>query len=109
MTEEQVNDNISTTIDTSNMSQTTKPPMYNVVLYNDDYTPADFVAYLLQTLFGFSSEKALNITMDVHEKGKGIAGTFPYDIAETKVVQINENAKSNGHPLMSDLEEAEDQ
>lgn len=96
----------TTTTDTTTDNK--KPPKYHVVLYNDDYTPMDFVVQILTDLFGYDQVTALDITMDVHEKGKGIAGTYPFDIAETKAMQIVQNARRCEHPLMADVEEAED-
>jgi len=84
-----------------------KPPkQYKVVLMNDDYTPMEFVVQVLTSLFGMDHAKATRVMMAVHTKGKGICGTFSYEIAETKVDQVNEYSKMNQHPLMCTLEEA---
>src|SRR5210317_28304 len=73
------------------------PPMYAVVLLNDDFTPMEFVVQVLIHLFRKSEDEAEAIMMDVHKKGKGIAGVFTKDIAETKVRQVNDVARANKH------------
>jgi ATP-dependent Clp protease adaptor protein ClpS len=84
-----------------------KPPKrYKVVLVNDDYTPMEFVVHILTTFFGMDHAKATRVMMSVHTKGKGICGIFSYEIAETKVDQVNEYSKMNQHPLMCTMEEA---
>ncbi len=83
-----------------------KPPkQYKVVLVNDDYTPMEFVVHILTTFFSMDHAKATRVMMAVHTKGKGICGTFSYEIAETKVDQVNEYSKMNQHPLMCTMEE----
>ncbi|TPE49327.1 ATP-dependent Clp protease adapter ClpS [Maribrevibacterium harenarium] len=85
-----------------------KPPsMYQVVLFNDDFTPMDFVVYVLQRFFNMDAAKAQHVMMEVHTKGKGVCGVYTFDIAETKVVQVQQFAQQNEHPLMCDLEKAE--
>jgi len=81
-----------------------KPPMYQVVLFNDDYTPMDFVVDVLIKFFHMEKEQATRIMMHVHTRGKGVCGVFAKDIAETRKMQINKYAKSNQHPLKSDIE-----
>ncbi len=83
-----------------------KPPMYKVVLLNDDYTPMEFVVHILETIFGHDREKATQIMLHVHTRGKGVCGTYTRDVAETKVVQVNNYARENQHPLLCDMEEA---
>ena len=80
------------------------PPMYKVVLINDDYTPMEFVIYVLEAFFSMNREAATHIMLNVHTKGKGICGVYPRDIAETKVAQVNDYSKQNGHPLMCTME-----
>jgi len=83
-----------------------KPPKrYKVVLINDDFTPMEFVVQVLQTFFRMDRETAVQVMMMVHTKGKGICGVFSKDIAETKVVQVNEFSRQNQHPLMCSMEE----
>ncbi len=81
-----------------------RPPMYKVVLINDDYTPMEFVVHVLQAFFGMGREKATHIMLNVHTKGKGICGVYPRDIAETKVAQVNDYSRQNEHPLLCTLE-----
>ena len=84
-----------------------KPPkQYKVILNNDDYTPMEFVIQILMTFFAMDHAKATRVMMSVHTKGKGICGTFSYEIAETKVDQVNEYSKINQHPLLCSMEEA---
>ena len=81
-----------------------KPPMYNVVLLNDDYTPMDFVVDVLTKFFGMNSERATDIMLDIHYKGKGRCGTYTADVAETKVSQVSDYAFENQHPLKCTME-----
>lgn len=83
-----------------------KPPMYNVVLLNDDYTPMDFVVDVLCRFFNMDSEKATDIMLDIHYKGKGRCGTFTAEVAETKVNQVSDYAFENQHPLKCAMEKA---
>jgi ATP-dependent Clp protease adaptor protein ClpS len=82
-----------------------KPPLYRVVLLNDDYTPMEFVVEVLELIFSLDREQATRIMLEVHTKGKGICGVFTYEIAETKVAQVSSFAQQNQHPLLSTLEE----
>jgi ATP-dependent Clp protease adaptor protein ClpS len=83
-----------------------RPPLYKVVLMNDDYTPMEFVVMLLEKLFGMERDKATRIMLNVHTRGKGVCGIYTYEIAETKVAQVNEYSRRHQHPLMCTLEEA---
>jgi len=83
-----------------------KPPLYRVVLLNDDYTPMEFVVEVLELIFGMDREQATRIMLEVHTKGKGICGVYTYEIAETKVAQVSSFAQQNQHPLLSTMEEA---
>ena len=83
-----------------------KPPLYQVLLLNDDYTPMDFVVEVLELIFGMDRQKATRIMLEVHTKGKGRCGVFTYEIAETKVAQVSSYSQQHQHPLMSTLEEA---
>lgn len=84
-----------------------KPPLYAVVLLNDDFTPMDFVIEILQELFSLPLDQAEQIMLTIHHKGKGIAGIYPRDIAETKSNLVIQSARSSGHPLMSQIEPQE--
>jgi ATP-dependent Clp protease adaptor protein ClpS len=83
-----------------------RPPMYKVVMLNDDYTPMEFVVQVLEVFFGMGREKATRIMWQVHTEGKGICGVFTYEIAETKATQVNEYAINHQHPLKCVLERA---
>ncbi|WP_341501097.1 ATP-dependent Clp protease adapter ClpS [Gallaecimonas sp. GXIMD4217] len=83
-----------------------RPPMYKVVLNNDDYTPMDFVVEVLQRFFNMDTEKATQIMLAVHYQGKGVCGIFTAEIAETKVAQVNRYAREHEHPLLCTMEEA---
>ena len=82
-----------------------KPPLFRVVLLNDDYTPMEFVVQILEMIFGMDRPKATRVMLEVHTKGKGVCGVFTYEIAETKVAQVSSYAEQNQHPLMCTLEE----
>lgn len=82
------------------------PPLYSVVLLNDDYTPMEFVVDVLERFFRMDRENATRVMLEVHMKGKGVCGTFTYEIAETKVAQVVSYARDNQHPLMCTLEQA---
>ena len=84
-----------------------KPPsMYRVMLLNDDFTPMDFVIFVLQEYFHKDRETATRIMLKVHREGKGVCGIFPKDIANTKVEQVVRHARQEGHPLQCTMEEA---
>jgi len=86
--------------------KTQKPPMYNVILLNDDYTPMEFVVKVLESFFNKNPISATRIMLEVHTKGKGVCGVYPHDIASTKVTQGNQFARHNQHPLMCSMEKA---
>lgn len=83
-----------------------RPPLYKVVLLNDDFTPMEFVVIVLQQFFGLNREKATQIMLQVHTKGKGVCGVYSREIAETKVSQVNDYARQNQHPLLCTMEQA---
>ena len=84
-----------------------KPPLFKVVLLNDDYTPMEFVIDVLQIFFGMNREKATQIMLAVHTTGRATCGIFTRDIAETKSAQVNQYAQDNEHPLVSIIEAAD--
>ena len=84
-----------------------KPPMYKVMLMNDDYTPMEFVIEILQLFFNMNREKATQIMLAVHTNGKAACGIFTRDIAETKSAQVNQYAQECQHPLISEIEPAD--
>ena len=83
-----------------------RPALYKVILLNDDYTPMEFVVHILESFFSLSRENATRIMLQVHIQGKGVCGTYPREIAETKVAQVNNYARENQHPLLCIMEEA---
>jgi ATP-dependent Clp protease adaptor protein ClpS len=83
-----------------------KPPLYRVVLINDDYTPMEFVVEVLESIFGMERNSATRVMLEVHTKGKGICGVFSYEIAETKVAQVTSTAQQQQHPLLCTMEES---
>ncbi|SDW75961.1 ATP-dependent Clp protease adaptor protein ClpS [Thiocapsa roseopersicina] len=83
-----------------------RPPLFKVLLLNDDYTPMEFVVQVLETFFAMNREKATQIMLHVHTRGRGVCGVFTKDIAETKVSQVNDFARSHHHPLLCTMEEA---
>lgn len=86
--------------------ETKQPPLYKVVLLNDDYTPMEFVVHVLETFFNMNREKATQVMLHVHTRGVGVCGVFTREIAETKVHQVNEYSRQSQHPLMCSMEEA---
>src|SRR5512139_3797799 len=83
-----------------------QPPLYNVVLLNDDYTPMEFVVDVLEKFFRMDRSGATRVMLEVHTRGKGVCGVFTYEIAETKVAQVTSYSRDHQHPLMCTLEEA---
>ena len=84
--------------------QLKEPPLFQVVLLNDDFTPMEFVVYAIQKVFGYEHERATQIMLSVHTKGKGICGIFPKEIAEMKCAEMNNLAQINEHPLLTEIE-----
>lgn len=80
------------------------PPMYKVVLFNDDYTPMDFVVEVLEVFFNLNRELATKVMLAVHTEGRAVCGVFTRDIAETKAMQVNQYAKESQHPLLCEIE-----
>ena len=83
-----------------------KPSQFKVLMLNDDYTPMEFVVIVLKRFFHMDMEQATRVMLHVHQKGVGVCGIFPYEIAETKVNQVMDFAKKNQHPLQCTLEKA---
>jgi ATP-dependent Clp protease adaptor protein ClpS len=82
-----------------------KPPLYQVILLNDDYTPMEFVVDVLERIYGLDRTQATRIMLEVHTRGKGVCGVFTYEIAETKVAQTTSYARQHQHPLLCTMEE----
>lgn len=84
--------------------KTKKPSLYRVLLLNDDYTPMEFVVYVLERFFQKNREEATRIMLHVHQKGVGVCGIYTYEVAETKVAQVLDLAQRNEHPLQCTME-----
>lgn len=83
-----------------------RPPLYKVILLNDDYTPMDFVVHILETFFSVDRESATRIMLQIHTHGKGVCGIYTHEIAETKVSLVNDYSRENQHPLLCTMEKA---
>jgi Uncharacterized conserved protein len=83
-----------------------RPPLYAVLLLNDDYTPMDFVVEVLLHFFAMTEEKATQVMLHVHTRGRGVCGVFTREVAESKVAQVNEFARLHQHPLLCTMEKA---
>ena len=86
-------------------AKTKPPPMYQVVMYNDDYTPMEFVVEVLQLFFVLPRERATQIMLKVHTEGRGVCGIYPKDVASTKVEQVIAYSRQHQHPLQCAMEE----
>jgi len=86
--------------------KTKRPPLYRVVLINDDYTPMEFVVDILESVFGMERTRATQVMLEVHTKGKGVCGVYNFEIAETKVAQVTGIAQQHQHPLLCTMEES---
>ena len=86
--------------------KTKTPKQYRVILYNDDYTTMEFVVHILETVFRRSPAEAMQIMLKVHKEGRGVAGIYAREIAETKILSAQEMAKAEGYPLRAAMEEA---
>ena len=83
-----------------------RPPLFKVILINDDYTPMEFVVRVLEIFFSRDRETATRIMLEVHTRGKGVCGIYTHEIAETKVSQVNGYSRENQHPLLCTMEKA---
>ena len=99
-------DEMETGVATRTRPKTKKPSNYKVLMLNDDYTPMEFVVIVLQSFFKMSIEDATRVMLHVHQRGVGVCGIFPYEVAETKVAQVMDFARKNEHPLQCTLEKA---
>ncbi len=93
-------------IATKTKARPKKPSQYKVLMLNDDYTPMEFVVIVLKRFFRMDMEEATRVMLHVHQRGVGVCGVFPYEVAETKVNQVMDFAKQNQHPLQCTLEKA---
>ncbi|MBX3277690.1 MAG: ATP-dependent Clp protease adapter ClpS [Acidobacteria bacterium] len=90
---------------TESEQQVKKPPLYKVLLHNDDYTTMEFVVFVLETIFNLNTNEAIRIMLQVHNQGLGIAGVYTYEIAETKVTKVEQLAEEHEYPLLCTMEE----
>ena len=97
-------DNDGTGVVTETRVKTKKPSMYRVLLLNDDYTPMEFVVFILEQFFNKNPEQATRIMLHVHQKGVGVCGVYTFEVAETKVAQVMDLARRNEHPLQCTME-----
>jgi ATP-dependent Clp protease adaptor protein ClpS len=93
-----------TNVVTKTKPKTKKPSMYRVLLLNDDFTPMEFVVHVLERYFNKDQQEATQIMLHVHQKGVGVCGVFPFEIAETKVMQVTDLARKNQNPLQCTME-----
>ncbi len=98
------NDDVGTGLATRTRTRTKRPSMYRVLLLNDDYTPMEFVVYVLERYFNKNREEATQIMLHVHNFGVGVCGVFTFEVAETKVAQVLDLARRNEHPLQCTME-----
>jgi ATP-dependent Clp protease adaptor protein ClpS len=97
-------DDDDTRVITRTKPKTARPPLYKVMLLNDDYTPMEFVVHVLERFFGISHELANTIMLTVHRKGLAVVGVFSHEVAETKVRQVMDYARRHQHPLQCTME-----
>jgi ATP-dependent Clp protease adaptor protein ClpS len=90
---------------TEQKQQLKKPPLFKVLLHNDDYTTMEFVVYILQSVFHKAEPEAVKIMLDVHQQGIGVAGIYTYEIAEAKVNKVSQMAQANEFPLLCTIEQ----
>ena len=98
------NDDIEVGVAIKERPKTKRPSMYKVLMLNDDYTPMEFVVYVLQSFFEMPNDMAMQVMLHVHQRGVGICGVYTYEVAETKVAQVMNLAKENQHPLQCTIE-----
>ena len=84
--------------------KTKRPSLYKVLLLNDDYTPMEFVVYVLERFFNLDHARAVEVMLTVHNRGVAVVGVYPFEVAETKVTQVMDCARSNQHPLQCTME-----
>lgn len=89
---------------TKTKTRTQRPPMYKVMLLNDDYTPMEFVVHVLERFFGLSHAQSFDIMLTVHKKGLAVVGVFSFEVAETKVAQVMDFSRRHQHPLQCTME-----
>lgn len=100
--DERPDEDVGVALDTR--PKTKRPPLYKVMLLNDDFTPMEFVVHILERFFGLNHAQSFEIMLTVHKKGLAVVGVFSHEIAETKVTQVMDFAKSHQHPLQCTME-----
>ncbi len=93
-----------TSVITKTRTKTQRPPLYKVLLLNDDYTPMEFVVHILERFFGLTHAQAFEVMLTVHKKGLAVVGVFSFEVAETKVAQVMDFARRHQHPLQCTME-----
>ena len=104
MAEPEGPDDADTAVITETKPKTDKPPLYKVMLLNDDYTPMEFVVHVLERFFGMNHSQAFELMLTVHKKGLAVVGVFSFEVAETKVAQVMDFARRHQHPLQCTME-----
>ena len=89
---------------TKTKTRTQRPPLYKVMLLNDDYTPMEFVVHVLERYFSMNNQRATEVMLHVHQRGVGVCGVYTYEVAETKVTQVMDLARQHQHPLQCTIE-----
>ncbi len=102
--EDEPNIDYETLVVSKTKTKTARPPMYKILLLNDDFTPMEFVVHILEKYFGIQHQEAVSIMLAIHQKGLAVVGIYPHEIAETKVTQVMEYTKQNQHPLQCTME-----
>lgn len=97
-------DDNETGVITKTRSKTARPPMYKVLILNDDYTPMEFVVHVLERFFGLTHAQSFELMLTVHKKGVAVVGVFSFEVAETKVAQVMDFARRHQHPLQCTME-----
>ncbi|MCU9850215.1 ATP-dependent Clp protease adapter ClpS [Defluviimonas sp. WL0024] len=104
MSDRKSGDDHETSVATKMRPKTQRPPLYKVLLLNDDYTPMEFVVHVLERYFGMSHSQAFEIMLTVHKKGLAVVGVFSFEVAETKVAQVMDFSRRHQHPLQCTME-----
>jgi ATP-dependent Clp protease adaptor protein ClpS len=104
MTDRKDGTGAETGVVTKTRTRTQRPPLYKVLLLNDDYTPMEFVVHVLERFFGMSHAQAFELMLTVHKKGLAVVGVFTFEVAETKVAQVMDFARRHQHPLQCTME-----
>ena len=104
MSDDPGNDDPDSGVLTDTRQKTKRPPLYKVMLLNDDYTPMEFVVHVLERFFGLSHAQSFELMLTVHKKGLAVVGVFSYEVAETKVSQVMDFARRHQHPLQCTME-----